>query len=79
MLQQAALHGGPLSVSQPLTVVVDPVASILLSVWLFDEQFSHSPTRLFIAAVACVVMAVAVVELARTTPIQLEASRPTRL
>ena len=79
VVQQAALHVGPLSVSQPLIVVVDPVASIFLSVWLFDEQFSHSPTRLFIAAVAFIVMSAGVVELSRTTPIHLEASRPARL
>ncbi len=79
VLQQAALPVGPLSVSQPLIVVVDPVAGIFLSVSLFDEQFSHSPTRLFIAAMAFVVMAAAAVELSRTTPIHLETSRPTRL
>jgi drug/metabolite transporter (DMT)-like permease len=79
VLQQTALHVGPLSVSQPMIVVVDPVASIFLSVWLFDEQFTHSPVRLFVAAVAFAVMAAGVVELSRTTPIHLEATRPTRL
>jgi drug/metabolite transporter (DMT)-like permease len=77
--QQTALHVGPLSVSQPLIVVVDPIASILLSVWLFDEQFTHDPVRLFIAALAFAVMATAVVVLSRTTPIHLDASRPARL
>jgi len=79
VLQQTALHVGPLSVSQPMIVVVDPVASIFLSVWLFDEQFTHNPARLFVAAVAFAVMAAGVVELSRTTPIHLEATRPTRL
>jgi len=50
-----------------------------LSVWLFDEQFTHNPARLFVAAVAFAVMAAGVVELSRTTPIHLEATRPTRL
>ena len=30
LLQQGALHVGPLSVSQPLMVMVDPLASIML-------------------------------------------------
>jgi hypothetical protein len=40
LLVQAALHVGPLTVSQPLLVVVNPLASITLSVWLFGEHFT---------------------------------------
>ena len=36
VLQQAALQVGPLSVSQPLIVVVDPAVAIVLSAWIFD-------------------------------------------
>lgn len=79
VLQQAALHVGPLSVSQPLVVVVDPVASIVLSVWLFDEHFTQNPARILLAVVAFAVMAAGVTVLSRTTPIHLDASRPTRL
>lgn len=79
VLQQAALHVGPLSVSQPIIVVVDPIASIFLSVWLFDEQFTHDPLRLTITAVAFAVMTVGVVVLSRTTPIHLDPTRPARL
>lgn len=32
VLEQATLHVGPLSVSQPLLVIVDPITSIMLSV-----------------------------------------------
>ena len=39
LLVQAALHVGPLTVSQPLLVVIDPIVSIWLSVWLFAEYF----------------------------------------
>ena len=42
VLQQAALQVGPLSVSQPLIVVVDPAVAIVLSVWIFDERFTVS-------------------------------------
>ena len=39
LLQQAALHVGPLRISQPFLVIIDPLVSIALSVWLFDEHF----------------------------------------
>ena len=39
LLEQLALQGGPLRVSQPLLVITDPVVSIVLSVWLFGEYF----------------------------------------
>jgi drug/metabolite transporter (DMT)-like permease len=79
LLQQAALHVGPLSVSQPLVVIVDPFASIVLSVWLFNETFTDSASKIAIAIVAFAVMAVGVVVLSRTTPIDLESSKPVRL
>jgi hypothetical protein len=46
VLQQAALHVGPLSISQPLLVITDPFASIILSVWLFGERFTNSPAKI---------------------------------
>jgi hypothetical protein len=71
-LQQAALHVGPLSVSQPLLVVVDPFASIVLSVWLFNEHFTDSPAKIAVAVVAFAVMAIGVTALSRTAPADLE-------
>jgi drug/metabolite transporter (DMT)-like permease len=78
LLQQAALHVGPLSVSQPLLVVVNPLVSIILSVWLFDEHFTHSPVRIVVAVLAFAVMAVGVTRLTRTAPADLARSRPQR-
>ena len=57
VLQQAALQVGPLSVSQPLIVVVDPAVAIVLSVWIFDERFTVSPAQKVVAGVAFCVMA----------------------
>ncbi len=74
LLQQSALHVGPLSVSQPLLVVVDPFASIVLSVWLFDEHFTDSPAKIAVAAVAFVIMAGGVTMLSRTAPADLAPS-----
>jgi drug/metabolite transporter (DMT)-like permease len=76
LLEQAALHAGPLSVSQPLLIVVNPLASIVLSVWLFEEHFTRSPARLVIAVVSFAVMAVGIVELSRRAPQNMAPSRP---
>jgi drug/metabolite transporter (DMT)-like permease len=78
LLQQAALHVGPLSVSQPILVIVDPFASIILSVWLFGERFTDSPAKIAIAVVAFAAMAVGVVMLTRTAPQNLTPSQPAR-
>ena len=68
LLNQAALHLGPLSVSQPFIVIVDPIVSILLSVWIFGETFSPDPAKLAVGSFAFAVMCVAVTVLARTAP-----------
>jgi drug/metabolite transporter (DMT)-like permease len=74
VLQQAALHVGPLSVSQPLLVITDPFASIILSIWLFDERFTNSPAKITIAVLAFAVMAAGVTALTRTAPHDLTPS-----
>ena len=57
VLVQAALHVGPLSVSQPLLVIVDPSVSVILSAWLFQERYTRgpgaSPAALLAFAVMC--------------------------
>lgn len=77
-LNQAALHVGPLSVSQPLIVVVDPIVSIALSLWLFDEMFTDDALRLGLAAAAFAGMCVAVVVLVVTAPATMERSQEVR-
>ena len=79
VLQQAALQVGPLSVSQPLIVVVDPAIAIVLSVWIFDERFTVSLTQKVVAGVAFCVMAIAVAVLGRTAPTDLDTTMPARL
>jgi drug/metabolite transporter (DMT)-like permease len=76
LLEQAALHVGPLSVSQPLLVIINPFASIALSIWLFDERFTDSPAKIAIAVLAFGVMTVGVIILSRTAPQDLTPSRP---
>jgi drug/metabolite transporter (DMT)-like permease len=68
ILEQATLHVGPLSMSQPLLVIVDPIVSIALSVWIFGEYFTENVPRLAIGSFAFVAMCTAVVVLTRTAP-----------
>jgi hypothetical protein len=76
ILTQAALHVGPLRVSQPLLVIVDPVISIYLGVELFAEHFTDDAVAITLAAVAFVVMCVGVVMLTRTAPATIAADAP---
>lgn len=78
LLEQSALHVGPLSVSQPVLVIVGPFAAIILSIWLFDERFTDSPAKIAIAVLAFAVLAIGVTALSRTAPHDLTASRPAR-
>jgi hypothetical protein len=68
ILTQAALHRGPLAVSQPLMVIVDPVVSIILGVWLFGERFQGGPWKISVGVLGFAAMVVGVVFLARTAP-----------
>ncbi len=68
ILEQAALHVGPLRISQPFLVIIDPLVSIALSVWLFDERFIPNAAILAVAAIAFAVMCAGVVLLTQTAP-----------
>ena len=76
LLEQSALHVGPLSVSQPLLVIINPLASIVLSIWLFDERFTDSPARITIAVLSFAVLAAGVTALSRTAPQDLVPASP---
>jgi drug/metabolite transporter (DMT)-like permease len=68
ILNQAALHVGPLSTSQPFLVIVDPIVSIALSVWIFEEYFTPNAVRITLAALGFFGMCAAVTILIRTAP-----------
>ena len=72
LLDQATLHVGPLSMSQPFLVVVDPIVSIAFSVWVFSEHFSGDGLSMAVAAAAFAAMCVAVVVLTRTAPATMD-------
>jgi drug/metabolite transporter (DMT)-like permease len=68
VLTQAALHVGPLGVSQPLMVIVNPVVSIGLSLWLYGEHFTGGSAEIAAGVIGFAVMVVGVVLLGRTAP-----------
>jgi drug/metabolite transporter (DMT)-like permease len=68
VLVQAALHAGPLTVSQPVLVVVNPLVSIALSVWLYGEHFTLEPATLAMGSCAFVGLVAGVVLLTATGP-----------
>jgi drug/metabolite transporter (DMT)-like permease len=73
VLMQAALHVGPLRASQPFLVIIDPIVSIVLSVWLFAEHFTADGAVLAIAAIGFAVMCAGVVLLTQTAPATMQA------
>ena len=73
VLVQTALHVGPLSVSQPLLVIVDPSLSVILSIWLFQERYTRGPAAIAGSVLAFTVMCVGVVALTRTAPSTMRA------
>jgi hypothetical protein len=73
LLEQVALQIGPLRVSQPLLTIVDPIVSIALSVWLFDEYFLMDAGVLAAAAAGFCVMCAGVVVLSAAAPETLKA------
>ena len=68
LLVQAALHVGPLTVSQPLLVVVNPMVSIALSVWLFGEHFTRTPATLVLGSASFLGLVAGVYLLTATGP-----------
>ncbi len=71
--EQSALHVGPLTVSQPLIVIVDPLASMALGLGLEHDHLRGGPVTLVVAALAFVVVAAGVTGLTRAVPDHLGA------
>ena len=74
VVHQTTLRTGPLSISQPLLVIVNPIVSIGLSVWIFGERFTASAPRLALGSLAFATMCAAAVVLTRTAPATMSRS-----
>ena len=73
LCEQAALHVGPLSVSQTFIVIVDPIVSVALGIWLYRERLHHGALHISIGVVAFAVMCAGIVALTRTAPATMTA------
>jgi len=73
LCEQAALHVGPLSVSQTFIVIVDPIVSVALGVWLYHERLNHDALHLTVGVIAFAVMCTGIVALTRTAPATMTA------
>ena len=76
VVHQTTLRVGPLSISQPLLVILNPIVSIGLSVWIFGESFTANAARLALGSLAFAAMCAAVVVLTRTAPRTMSPSSP---
>ncbi len=66
--EQVALRVGPLRISQPLIVIVDPLASVILGVGLFGERLAPGAANLIAAALAFAVMSAGIVVMTAAVP-----------
>jgi fumarate reductase subunit D len=71
--EQAALHVGPLSVSQTFIVIVDPIVSVVLGIWLYRERLHHGAWHLTIGVLAFAMMCAGIAALTRTAPATMTA------
>jgi uncharacterized membrane protein len=71
--EQAALHVGPLKISQPFIVIVDPVVSVVLGLWLYREKLESGFVHVGVASLAFVVMCFGVVLLTQSAPSSMKA------
>ena len=68
LLSQYAYRAGPLSASLPAITAVNPVASVVIGVAVFDEPFRAAPGYLLGEVLGLALMTVAAVGLTRSVP-----------
>ncbi len=62
-LLQSAYHAGPLTASQATLTVVDPLASVIIGLWLFGDRLHTAGWRLPVEVLSMAVMCTGVVAL----------------
>jgi drug/metabolite transporter (DMT)-like permease len=63
---QSAFQAGPLTASQPALIIVDPIVSIFLGVWLFDDRLASGRAHIFFEVVGILIMVAGVLVLCRS-------------
>jgi drug/metabolite transporter (DMT)-like permease len=65
ILNQLAFQAGPLTASLPATATVDPLLSVVLGVFVYDEQLHHSPVDIAGELVCFILLCLAAVRLTK--------------
>jgi hypothetical protein len=63
---QSALRAGPIAASQSALLIVNPLASIIMGIWLFGDRVQASGPRGYFEAASMVVMFIALYVLAHS-------------
>ncbi|MDQ2726226.1 MAG: DMT family transporter, partial [Actinomycetota bacterium] len=66
LLNQLAFSAGPLRASLPAITTLDPLASLVIGVVVYDEQLRHGPLALVGAAVGLTIVVIATLALTRS-------------
>ena|GEM_PF-4927504 len=73
VLNQVAFQAGPLTASLPAATTVDPLVSIAIGIWIYDERIHHGAGAIAAELFCLAVMTVATIGLSR-----LEAEEETK-
>jgi hypothetical protein len=68
VLSQHALDAGPIAASQAALLTVNPLASIVMGIWLFDDRLHHGGWRTIVEVLALGTMMLALFVLS-TSPL----------
>lgn len=72
LLNQIAFQAGPLSTSLPVIATVDPLLSVAVGVWIYDERLNHSAPAAVGDVVSLLLLSAATVALSRRQAIAEE-------
>ena len=73
LLTQLAFQAGPLSASLPAITTVDPLLSVVIGVWVYDERLKAGPGSVVTEVLCLVLLSVSAVRLSR---VQAAAEQP---
>jgi hypothetical protein len=65
LMAQLAFQAGPLRASLPATATVDPLLSVAIGVWVYDERLNCGPASVAAEVLCLVVLSIAAVVLSR--------------
>jgi drug/metabolite transporter (DMT)-like permease len=67
LLNQVAFQAGPITASLPATATVDPLLSIVIGVFVYDERINAGPGGGVALVVLVILLGIAVIQLTRST------------